>query len=42
MNAAGILGDAVAKQVRDLSIRIYEAGRDYARGEGHHRRGYEI
>lgn len=29
-----ILGDAVAKQVRDLSIRIYEAGRDYARGKG--------
>jgi len=30
----GILGDAVAEQVRDLSIRIYETGRDYAREKG--------
>ena len=29
-----ILGDAVAERVRDLSIRIYEAGRDYARERG--------
>jgi phosphoribosylaminoimidazole-succinocarboxamide synthase len=29
-----ILGDSVAHQVRDLSIRIYEAGRDYAREKG--------
>jgi phosphoribosylaminoimidazole-succinocarboxamide synthase len=29
-----ILGDAVAEQVRSLSIRIYEAGRDYAREKG--------
>jgi len=29
-----ILGDSVAEQVRDLSIRIYEAGRDYARERG--------
>jgi len=29
-----ILGDFVAEQVRDLSIRIYEAGRDYARERG--------
>ena len=29
-----ILGDSVAEQVRDLSIRVYEAGRDYARERG--------
>ena len=29
-----ILGDAIAEQVRDLSIRLYEAGRDYARERG--------
>jgi phosphoribosylaminoimidazole-succinocarboxamide synthase len=29
-----MLGDAVAEQARDLSIRIYEAGRDYARERG--------
>jgi len=29
-----IVGDAVAEQVRDLSIRLYEAGRDYAREKG--------
>jgi len=29
-----ILGDSVAEQVRGLSIRIYEAGRDYARERG--------
>jgi len=29
-----ILGDAIAEQVRDLSIRLYEAGRDYARARG--------
>ena len=29
-----ILGDPIAEQVRDLSIRIYEAGRDYARDKG--------
>ncbi|MGA3172220.1 MAG: phosphoribosylaminoimidazolesuccinocarboxamide synthase [Chthoniobacteraceae bacterium] len=29
-----ILGDAVAEQVRGLSIRLYEAGRDYARDRG--------
>jgi phosphoribosylaminoimidazole-succinocarboxamide synthase len=29
-----ILGEAVAEQVRALSIRIYEAGRDYARTRG--------
>lgn len=29
-----LLGEAVAEQVRDLSIRIYDAGRDYARGKG--------
>jgi phosphoribosylaminoimidazole-succinocarboxamide synthase len=29
-----ILGEAVAGQVRDLSIRLYEAGRDYAREKG--------
>ena len=29
-----ILGDPVAEQVRDLSIRLYEAGRDYARDKG--------
>ena len=29
-----ILGDFVAEQVRDLSIRVYEAGRDYARERG--------
>jgi phosphoribosylaminoimidazole-succinocarboxamide synthase len=30
----GLLGDAVAGQARDLSIRLYEAGRDYAREKG--------
>jgi phosphoribosylaminoimidazole-succinocarboxamide synthase len=29
-----LVGDPVAGQVRDLSIRIYEAGRDYARERG--------
>jgi phosphoribosylaminoimidazole-succinocarboxamide synthase len=29
-----VLGDAVAEQVRDLSIRLYEAGRDYAEMKG--------
>jgi phosphoribosylaminoimidazole-succinocarboxamide synthase len=29
-----ILGDDIARQVRDLSIRIYEAGRDFAREKG--------
>ena len=29
-----ILGEAVAEQVRGLSIRLYEAGRDYAREKG--------
>lgn len=29
-----LLGDALATRVRDLSIRIYEEGRDYARGRG--------
>jgi phosphoribosylaminoimidazole-succinocarboxamide synthase len=29
-----VLGDGVAEQVRGLSIRIYEAGRDYARKKG--------
>ena len=29
-----LLGDAVAEQVRELSIRLYEAGRDYAREKG--------
>jgi len=29
-----ILGDGIAEQVRGLSIRLYEAGRDYARGRG--------
>jgi phosphoribosylaminoimidazole-succinocarboxamide synthase len=29
-----ILGDAIAEQARDLTIRIYEAGRDYARERG--------
>ena len=30
----GMLGDAVAKEVREISIRLYEAGRDYARERG--------
>ena len=30
----GILGTDLAEQVRDISIRLYEAGRDYARGRG--------
>jgi len=29
-----MLGDAVAEQVRGLSLRLYEAGRDYARERG--------
>lgn len=29
-----LVGDAVAGQVRDASIRLYEAGRDYARDKG--------
>jgi phosphoribosylaminoimidazole-succinocarboxamide synthase len=29
-----LLGDAIAEQVRALSIRLYEAGRDYARERG--------
>jgi phosphoribosylaminoimidazole-succinocarboxamide synthase len=29
-----ILGDDVANQVRDLTIRLYEAGRDYAKARG--------
>jgi phosphoribosylaminoimidazole-succinocarboxamide synthase len=29
-----ILGDDIAKQVRGLSIRLYDAGRDYARDKG--------
>ena len=29
-----IVGEDVATQIRDLSIRIYEAGRDYAAGRG--------
>ena len=29
-----LVGDAVAEQVRDASIRLYEAGRDYARERG--------
>jgi len=29
-----ILGDAIAEQARGLSIRLYEAGRDYARERG--------
>jgi phosphoribosylaminoimidazole-succinocarboxamide synthase len=33
-DARRLLGDAVAEQVRALSIRLYEAGRDYARERG--------
>jgi phosphoribosylaminoimidazole-succinocarboxamide synthase len=29
-----LVGDAVAEQVRELAIRIYQAGRDYAKGKG--------
>ena len=32
--ACGIAGDDVATQARDLSLRIYKAGRDYARQRG--------
>jgi phosphoribosylaminoimidazole-succinocarboxamide synthase len=32
--ARRILGDSVANQVHDLTICIYEAGRDFARGRG--------
>jgi phosphoribosylaminoimidazole-succinocarboxamide synthase len=33
-DARRLLGDAVAEEVRALSIRLYEAGRDYARERG--------
>lgn len=29
-----LVGDKICREVRDLSIRIYEAGRDYARARG--------
>jgi phosphoribosylaminoimidazole-succinocarboxamide synthase len=29
-----ILGDAIASQAREMSVRIYEAGRDFAREKG--------
>ena len=32
--AAALLGDDVARQVQDVSLRIYEAGRAYAAGRG--------
>lgn len=32
--AAALLGDAVAEQVQNVSLRIYEAGRAYAAGKG--------
>ena len=31
---AGIVGDDIAGSLRDLSVRIYEAGRDHAAGRG--------
>ena len=33
-NAAVLLGDKVAEQVRDLSLKIYKAGRDHAAKSG--------
>ena len=39
---AGIVGRDVAEQVRDLSIRIYEAGRDHARVARDHPRRHEV
>ena len=32
--AAALLGDEVAEQVQNVSLRIYEAGRAYAAGRG--------
>ena len=40
--AAKIVGDEIAEQARDLSLKIYNAARDYAATARHHHRRHEV